>query len=325
MKKIKINYVNQFSELEIQRLINFCEIKIIDLIYERFDFHYVRKPLFSVDKIIDEVSEINYSRTITFDTINDYQIYNIYNSFDFWFVKKLSKLNLENNHGIFTKLNYIIRDLKIDSNSSLERNILFFEIRSDNTKDIFQKMELLGQKIYQLIYDLFFEMHLFNPKVKINIPKVNKIAFFNQVDFKKQTQDYQSFINQITLKYGVVSVLEELNEKEDEDFLNSKNKISFYYFSKYLKENLKFIEIIKRKEQEQILLEIKKIISNKIELDYLSEQIKNFKYKTINIKINLDYLILMALNIASVFEIQANNNNKKVEEFIEKSKINTLS
>ncbi|CRX37156.1 / / hypothetical protein / 28407:29378 Forward [Candidatus Hepatoplasma crinochetorum] len=324
MKKIKINYINQFSELEIQRLINFCEMKIIDLIYDRFDFHYVRKPLFSVDKIVDEISEINYSRTITFDTINDYQIYNIYNSFDFWFVKKITKLNLENNHGIFTKLNYIVRDLKIDSNNSLERNILFFEIRSDNITDVFQKMETLGRKIYQLIYDLFFEMHLFNPKVKINIPKINKLTFFNQITFKKQTQDYQSFINQIALKYGVVSVLEELNEKEDEDFLNSKDKITFYYFSKYLRENLKFIEIFKRKEKEEILQEVKKIISNKIELDYLSEQIEDFKYKTINIKINLDYLILMALDIASVFEIQANSNNRKVEEFIEKSKINTL-
>lgn len=324
MKKIKINYINQFSELEIQRLINFCEMKIIDLIYDRFDFHYVRKPLFSVDKIVDEISEINYSRTITFDTINDYQIYNIYNSFDFWFVKKITKLNLENNHGIFTKLNYIVRDLKIDSNNSLERNILFFEIRSDNITDVFQKMETLGRKIYQLIYDLFFEMHLFNPKVKINIPKINKLTFFNQIAFKKQAQDYQSFINQIALKYGVVSVLEELNEKEDEDFLNSKDKITFYYFSKYLRENLKFIEIFKRKEKEEILQEVKKIISNKIELDYLSEQIKDFKYKTINIKINLDYLILMALDVASVFEIQANSNNRKVEEFIEKSKINTL-
>lgn len=325
MKKIKINYINQFSELEIQRLINFCEMKIIDLIYDRFDFHYVRKPFFSVDKIIDEISEINYSRTITFDTINDYQIYNIYNSFDFWFIKKLTNLNLENNHGIFSKLNYIIRDYKIESNNSLEKNILFFEIRSDNEKDVFQKMEILGKKIYQLIYDLFFEMHLFNPKVKINIPKVNKIIFFNQISFKKQTQDYQSFINQNSLKYGVISVLEKLDDQEDEIMLNSNDKIIFYYFSKYLKENLKFIEIFKRKEKEEILKEINKIIINKIELNYLSEQIKNFKYKTINIKINLDYLILIALDIASVFEIQANNNNKNVEEFIEKSKINTLS
>ncbi|BDV03296.1 MAG: hypothetical protein HPPSJP_0170 [Candidatus Hepatoplasma scabrum] len=324
MKKIKINYINQFSELEIQRLVNFCETKIIELIYDRFDFHYVRKPFFSVDKIIDELSEINHSRTITFDTINDYQIYNLYNSFDFWFIKKLSRLNLENNHGIFTKLNYIVRDFKIDSNSSLEKNIIFFEIRSDNLDDFHLKMENLGMKIYQLIYDLFFEMHLFNAKIQIRIPKLDQVVFFDNFFYKKQNQNYQSFINQMTLKYGVISILEELDQNDNQNFLNEKEKLSFYYFSKYLKESLIFIEVFKRKDQKKILNNLKRIVNNKIEFNYLSEQIKKFEYQTINIKVDLDYLILMALDIASIFEIQANKNNQEVDDFLAKAKITTL-
>lgn len=323
MKKIKINYLNQFSELEIQYLINFLETKIIELFYERFDLHYIRKPFFSTEKIIDEISELNNLRTISFDTINDYQIYNLYNSYDLFFIKKVADLNLENNHGIFSRLNYIVRDSEIDTNNSLEKNILFIEIRSDNKENFIEKMQILGMKIYQLIYDLFFEMHLVNRKIKIDIPKANKVAFLDKIEYEKVNQNYKLFINQTTLKHGVVSVLEKLEDNE-ENFLNINEKFSFYYFSKYLKENLKFFEIFKRKEQSEILLKIQKTVKNKLELENLIKRIKDFKYQTINIKINLDYLILMVLNIASIFEIQANKNNKEVNEFIDRSKLNTL-
>lgn len=323
MKKIKINYLNQFSELEIQYLINFLETKIIELFYEKFDLHYIRKPLFSTEKIIDQISELNNLRTISFDTINDYQIYNLYNYYDLFFIKKLSDLNLENNHGLFSKLNYIVRDSEIDTNNSLEKNILFIEMRSDNKENFVEKMQILGIQIYQLIYDLFFEMHLVNRKIKIDIPKANKVAFLDKIEYEKTNQNYKSFINQITLKHGVVSVLEELEDNE-ENFLNIKEKFSFYYFSKYIKENLKFFEICKRKKQSEILLKMQKNIKNKLELENLSKIIEDFKYQTINIKINLDYLILMVLNIASVFEIQSNKNNKEVNEFIDRSKLNTF-
>lgn len=318
--KISNNYLSKLSLKETQEAINYIEENLIASLFQHLNFIKVREPKITMRKQESNLLFDKNVRPITFDSVNDNYVYYIYNSHRIWLVNTLKILEVDNNNGILTKLNFINRDVNISNICSMEKNILAIEYRFDNKKQSFQKSQEISKIIYNILFSLKKELKKTFPKLIENF-KENPIV-------KTLNRSKENSINNKEITYASnfgLYILE--NTYNNKDFFNSVNSNFNISINSYLSEintPYKIVEIKDRVTPYE--LNEKKLSSNLIreEYLYLKEDILDKELKSISIQIDLDLLSLFLLEKVHILELQSGMNNKEIEKYFSSKEIKHL-
>lgn len=171
-KNLKL-YKNYLDSEETQKAIFFIEEKLIYWLFEYFHITRIRPPIFSYKEILNIDM---FQRKISFDTIINNNVYSLYNNFDSWIITLSNKMELEINHGVFIKTNYIMRDIESLKDESFEKNELSINFRIGTNLEKNQKQKIIINFLKQ-IYDIFYKIY---QELILTFKDLNKTIFSNK-------------------------------------------------------------------------------------------------------------------------------------------------
>jgi aspartate--ammonia ligase len=243
--------------------------------------------------------------------------------FNYFLINSVKKLNIENNHGVITKLNYINRDEEISNIVSMEKNVLSIEYRYDNKKKAYDKLSNIIDEVYLALTtvfdDLKFEFkqlkHSLSPRLKTIILKAEKEASVSK----------EALIEKYSSENGVFKLLSTQVEEEAEiDTSNQIEKIDLFFYSR--RDSKPMNVVAGHLRQDYDLLKQKDSLN-----DTLKEEVKHADtllmkdvYNTINISINLDQVAMFFLDKVHILEVQSGLNSKDLENIFESKGIEHL-
>lgn len=320
MNSIPKNYLAKLDIRETQEAQQFINKELINILEQKLEFLIIREPKISSKKISTFSNESEIKRPVNFDSSFDNIIYFIFNRYRYWFTNTLKLLNIKNNNGIASFINFIDRDEEVTNTQSVEKNTLQFEFRYDNKNNAFKKAEEYSEILLSAIKTI---------ESKI----VNKYSGLKKVFPKKNTIKDVSRIGAIA---GAHSVIDELASDHGFFILNNKRKsksqqslrnnfeIKYLGYSRHINKAYEIFHIHDRKTIEDLEPLSSESKAAMEEYTFAKEQLNNVDVRSISITIDLDTLALALLEKSHILELQSGKNIYDIEKILDSAEIKHL-
>lgn len=318
MNKISRNYKPKINLKETQKIYNETEKKLFELLIDKLNLIKVKAPMISKKRQSTETYNNAFARTINYDSINNSGIYHLINKYNYWLINAVKKLEITNNKGIITKTSFINRDEEITNISSMEKNIIQIEYRFDNSKIIFKKLDELINIVYDVLFLIFKEFKFDYEKINYNIPKTLKTFSMNHYNEDK--------IQKWAIENGLFKLFfSAVQDESNYDISDEKEKIFLFAFLRSAKIPIKLVEASIR--QDYLILEKqKKKLSERYveELNYAKYILEKDIFRTLNISINLDAIVMFLTDKVHILEVQSTLNDENMEALFNQKNIKYL-
>lgn len=294
---------------------------LIESLSQSLDFVQIRSPKVSADKIDVSNSEIDIKRPINFDSSNDNIIYFAYNRFRIWFTNALKELEIKNNNGVASLINYISRDEQITNVRSLEKNTLQIEMRYDNKNTVDNKVMEYNDIIinaFKIVEEKL--IHKYPKKLKKKLPLKQVIKDASKIS---AITGMESVIDELASDYGFFHLINRRNSKTQQSLKNN-FELQYFGYSKDINKAYEIFHIHDRKhidDLEPLSSESQAALET---YSFLKEQLKNKDIRSISISIDLDMLTLTLLSKSHILELQSGKNISEIERILASSGIRHL-
>lgn len=314
--KLIANYNQKLNPAIIHQLLFFLEKELIEEFSQRLPIQNVVAPLYSTKQITSSIFQEIESRNITFGTATDSNIYMAFNNFNYWFRNQLLNLEIENNNGIISALDYIKRDTEDSNDSTLRKKIIHIEIRTDledvlfKEKEIEKILRILNKSIIQVSKKLSREFSFKN-----NI--FSQVKEFNFIKDKLEFNNLKEVINDLTSKYGTVNFFS-VNYKKiraiqysDEHYYaittswNQITKKSFSLIKSGIRKTYKEIDSLSKDTS----------LDPEDEIFFAKKMLKNDVPNSIYFKIDVLRILLSMTNSAHIGELIPDTQNESLEKY----------
>lgn len=271
------------------------------------------------------------TRTISFDTAEDFRVMQLPLTNSNWLRHMVSKLDLEDNEGLISYSSYVWRDLvetPVASPAKYELTIQIKNTISESEKDEFLKK--LTDDLYEVIYE-------YSKKIETKYPLIKPLPEFASIVKPQQMENEMpnSSRKEREEEFG--------NELHAFIFKNPSLKMHSGHFHTHIPSetyNLsRFNQIVIRNSSNSSVLKVASISElamgtkladqlsyyNKSELkqfDYYAEQIKK-QYNIFEIKINIGRLVLALLDKGHISEVQPSVETDEKSRIVSRYKIDT--
>lgn len=319
MNRIPSDYVSKLNLKETQKAIEFIKNELLNELKEAIEFVLVREPKISTRKLTTNVASINNVRPINFDSSNDNIVYYIFNEYKHWFINNIDKLEVKNNHGIGSFLNFVNRDEEITNTKSMEKNMFQLEYRFDNEKAIFDKARDINTILVNIIKKIEEKLVKRFPVFKAKLPKNINIKDFNRFGNKK---DFAGTAAEVGAKERTFILLKRNNKNSYMDGWNF--EYSLLGYSKFITEVYPIYTIRDRLTLEDLEPNISDNEFLMEEYIFSKDHLIGKDYRTLNISIDMDALSMMLLQKSHILEIQSGTNLEDIEKILNNSDIKHL-
>lgn len=276
-------------------------------------------------------NNIQKSRTIDFDNINDSNIYELINHFDNLIIYWMWNMDLKENECVFSKYSYIERDQKINNVFSMQKNIIayHFEIHEEN-RNIDFLVEQANFFINAINYGISQLSNIFKGKFIFDNLKVHDVLKIKKsypfLSLKESIDRFVSFhkmvlINNVANEFLRSSVI----LKNNANSYDWENTIALYCYDDNLYLALELM-VISISPNWKIFNSQKTFYGEKIIDNDFIDNLKSDNHPPILIvKINYDlllYLILKKDNINELNMVNYKYNLNKIYKFYKKGNKN---
>jgi len=309
MNSIPKNYISKLSLKETQEAHQLVETLLKEGVLDTFEVHFVRAPKISTKRPTVNFFSEDGKRVINFDSSNDNNIYYLPNHYNFWLVKSLNLLNINNNNGIAAFINYIDRDLEITNTSSMEVNTLQIEYRFENKEIILDKAKDLAKELYNIILKIQDKIKQKYKNLNQALPKLITLKELSKINGSKHPEEAKaSLVNE----KSAFLMLETWKDNNRQNF-DKTFEVSLEAYSKETDRAFTLFKIRDRKTLED--MEPNSRESEKILEEYIftKEQLGETSTRTINICLNIDLISMVLLNKIHILELQSGTSSSEIE------------
>lgn len=322
--KLTANYKQKYSKREIQNAMTIFQRKLIENLEERLNIFEIQPKKFEVEPSSSDTFQTLMSRSISFNTATDDEIYYMVNNFDYWFRNQIVELEVSNNNGVFSMLDYILRDTEVSNNSSLRKKVIHIEMRyegSDKEAKQEEILNLINTSILNASKEISKVVKGFTTPYKSR----QKLHDFKTITYGKK-KSVPMIINDMTSKEGF-SQFKNMNENKDRRLYKSSYPIEMIttYWAKLEKSSHSIVKIGSRvpfKIIEEKSKNSKTDINDEMRfaVNMLNPEVKDGIYMEIDI-----YRSLMALlDLAHVTELQPDEWDNETNDYVKSHNIKTL-
>ncbi len=279
----------------------------------------VRSPRISSKRQYANFSSLDGKRSINFDSSNNNNIYYIFNRYKYWFINIMKDLDVKNNNGVMSIINYVERDNVISNIKSMEENTLQIEYRFDIKDEIFKKSKDLAEKIYEIF--LKIEKIISNKyKLEETFPKkISSKELKKIIKNPAHIEEVKSMVASEKSMYFLINKLSSNEIRFDHNF-----EITLESYSKEIDSSFSILTIKDRKTLEDLKPFVYKTDRTVEEYRFAKEILDNKDIRTLNITIDIDLLAMVILKKAHILELQSGRNSKEIEKFFNTFNINHL-
>lgn len=320
MNSIPRNYLSKLDLRETQEAQEIIRNELLKAITNKLEFTLIRQPMISSERISTFNNEGDIKRPINFDSSSDNIVYFVYNRYRYWFTKTLKLLEVKNNNGIGSFLNYISRDEEITNVNSLEKNLFQIEIRYDNKKNVFQKGKDFSDILISSIREVETKLLTRFAKLKKTIPTNITTKDVSRIG---TIVGAHSVIDELASDLGYF-ILENKRTKKQFQSINNNFEIQFFGYSSHINKAYEIFHIHDRKTIEDLepMASESKVAME--EFAFAKEILNNEDLRSISISIDLDILSLALLSKSHILELQSGRNIEDIEKILISSDIKHL-
>lgn len=304
-------YQSLLNPIETQRAMALFQRYFIDNLESNLNIHEIRGPLFEPFNSNSEAFNFLNSRNINFDSAKNPELFYLLNRFDLFLRNSLVLLDIKNNNGIFMHQRYINRDNEINNHQSIEENKILIEMNIENIEDSATKLLDLARKIYKIFVQTVFELSQQFPVLKQRFSRLVEVDA--KPYFKNRQISSQTSVFNTVLEKNPTALIYNYNH-------DAFDSLTFYLQEKYLvigkyldrsKQNLILFEgFIRIDYNRQAPKNDNEIIEKNLQNKYLL----NERFNSINLTINLDNLLTIALQKAHNIELQSGLKTEPIKE-----------
>ena len=313
MNIIPKNYISKLSLKETQEAQELIRDLIKQEVMDVFELSFARAPKISTQRPTVNFFSEEGKRVINFDSANDNNIYYLPNHYNFWLVKTLTLLELKNNNGVASFINYIDRDLEITNTASMEVNTLQIEYRFDNKEIAIGKAKDLGKLIYNIILRVQANIQNKYKKLNTKLPKNIMIKELSKISGSQYPEDAKiALVNEQSAFF----LLKQWKINDRQSF-NKTFELSLETYSKETDKSFTLVKIKDRKtleDMEPYSTESEKILE---EYMFAKEQLGEISTRSINISLNIDLISMVILEKVHILELQAGENSETIEKLFQ--------
>lgn len=316
MNKISNVYESEINIEKTHQLISKIKREITDKLIDNFNLIEIQSPLYSKVKPSTELKTLSIGRPITFDSSEDTNVYYMINDFTLWLMNSLVKLNLKTNSGVLSQIKYINRDIEISNIKSFENNFIEIEYVYENEKNINQKSNELLISIYNIIWEIV--TNTFAKDEKIKSAKIPRKLSIEEIDPYEKVLEAENVIDIVKQK-GMALIKQNIGNNQ---ILNTGHKEYIIFYEKKSFNPDILIESTIRKGSAN--LNEKLNVVEEEEFDLIKEVIDGEWKSSINIKINIDHVMMIALKKSHILEVQSGIHSEKIRKFLSEQGIEHL-
>lgn len=320
MNSIPRNYLPKLKARETQEAQQLIKTTLMKALSQSLEFIEIRPPRISSSKVTISNNEFDIKRPINFDSSNDNIIYFVYNRYRFWFTNALKELEIKNNNGVASFINYISRDEEITNVKSLEKNTLQIEMRYNNKNGALEKALEFKDIVIEALKTVEAELINKYPKIKKTLPNKQVIKDSAKIGNISGTQ---SAIDELASDYGFFLMINRRKSKSQQS-LNNNFELHYYGYSKDINKAYEIFHIHDRKHLEDLEPLSSESQAALEEYSFAKEQLNNEDVRSISICIDLDTLALALLSKSHILELQSGKNIDEIEKILISSGINHL-
>lgn len=320
MNSIPRNYLSKLTLRETQEAQLLIKEHLVKMLSQSLEFIVIREPKISSERVSAFTNTEDIKRPLNFDSSNDNVIYFAYNSYRYWFTNTLKELDIKNNNGVASFINYINRDEEITNIKSIEKNTLQLEFRYDNKAKAYDKSIELKNIVINAIKTL--EALLINtyPKLHKVIPTKETIKEVSKIG---ATTGSQSILNELASDYGFFTLTNRRRTKSRQSLSNN-FEIKYFGYSKAINEAYEIFHIHDRKNLDDLEPLSSESQAALEEYQFAKEELNNQDVRSISISIDLDALALALLQKTHILELQSGKNIEDLEKLLISSDIKHL-
>lgn len=272
---------------------------------------------------------IQKSRSIDFDNINDGNIYELISHFDNLIIYWMWNMDLKDNECIFCKYSYIERDQKINNVFTMQKNVIayHFETHEENRNIDFlveQTKFFIDAINYALskLFDVFKSKPIFNKLKVYDILKIKKSYPF--LTFKESIDRFVAF-HKIALIYNVANefLQSSVISRNNANSYDWENTIALYYYDENSYSALELV-VLSISPNWKIFNNQRTLYGEKIfDNDFINNLKSDNHPPILIVKINYDlllYLILKKNNINELNMVNYKYNLNEIYKFYKKGK-----
>jgi asparagine synthetase A len=323
MNKIPQNYLSKLSLRETQEAQQYIKNNIIDILSNKLNISIVRSPIYTTINQTSDLKRLQDSRVINFDSTNDDEIYYLYTNYKFFLVNTLSRLEIKNNNGIASFVNYVSRDQEISNIKSMEKNELQIEYRFDNPEVTSQKMVELAQETFSSLKQILSGLKKRFNSLLIELPDEMDLVDFDKVKKQKTKINIDSLKTELANIHGIY-LLSDFNTEQNDLIEGREMKLSIEAYSPHADSSYSIATVANRITPSDITKIANTTEQITEEYMFAKERLIDQELRSINITIDLDALSMLLLEKAHILELQSGNFIEDVEKLLENKKIKHL-
>ncbi len=320
MNSIPRNYSPKLDIRDTQEAQQFIKDELLKALSQKLEFIMVREPKVSSTKISTFSNEGEIKRAVNFDSSSDNIIYFVYNRYRYWFTNTLKELNIKNNNGIASFINFIDRDEEITNTQSIEKNTLQMEFRYDNKANAFAKAEEYNEIILSALKSVESSLSAKYPKLKKVFPDKNTTKEVSRIG---SITGSHSVIDELASDYGFFTLTNKRKSKSQQSLRNN-FEIKYLAYSSHINKAYEIYHIHDRKTIEDLEPLSSESKAAMEEFTFAKEQLNNKDVRSISLTIDLDALSLALLQKSHILELQSGRNIDEIEKILDSAEIKHL-